>query len=424
MRPEVLVDLERYLERSDAGAARMAAWMIESTDLLIVGCGPAGGVAAREAASRGLRVVVLEKDAVVGSKRVCAAGLRPGFCREFDLPDSLVHCNTPRLALFDPYGDEYAVRFGPGHTSTREELDGTIAARAVTAGAEIRTNALFRELSSEGGRTLVEYADTARGERRRIAARHVFLAQGSTAKLERHPRFAFSGWASGLMTTLQQRWYLARPAAPIAYETLELHYYPARDGRTVVAWMFPKRDHLAIGLGITGKVPGAELREELDEFAARTIRRLAPGIEARVKLEGHLLYGGMPRPTVGADGVSIGGTAAGLVDATNGEGIYEAATSGRMLADFVWRYRDDATRASAAYSRALHDRFYARLARRVKLIEFLSRRPKRFRLLFEQFAAAPRFAELVANERFDRTWADRIFLYAQAARFGARSLLA
>ena len=398
--------------------------MIESTDLLIVGCGPAGGIAAREAASRGMRVVVLEKDAVVGSKRVCAAGLRPGFCAEFDLPASLIHCNTPRLALFDPFGQEHAVRFGPGHTSTREELDGAIAARAVAAGAEIRTNALFRELTVDGDEKIVDYAETALGERRQIRARHVFLAAGSTAKLERLPAFAFSRWSSGLMTTLQQRWYLARPAAPIAYETLELHYYPARDGRLVVAWMFPKRDHLAIGLGITGKVPGADLREELDRFAERTIRRLAPGIEARVKLEGHLLYGGMPRPKVGAEGVSIGGTAAGLVDATNGEGIYEAATSGRMLADIAWRYRGDASRASAAYARALHDRFYARLARRVKLIDFLGRRPERFRLLFRQFAAVPRFAELIANERFDRTWADRIFLYVQAARFGARSLLA
>ncbi len=402
----------------------MAARMIESTDLLIVGCGPAGGVAAREAASRGMRVVVLEKDAVVGSKRVCAAGLRPGFCGEFDLPESLIHCNTPRLALFDPFGEEHAVRFGPGHTSTREELDGTIAARAVAAGAEIRTNALFRDLTVDGEKKIVEYADTTLGDRRRIRARHVFLAAGSTAKLERLPQFAFSGWSAGLMTTLQQRWYLAQPAAPIAYETLELHYYPSRDGRLVVAWMFPKRDHLAIGLGITGKVPGADLRAELDAFADRTIRRLAPGIEARVKLEGHLLYGGMPRPKVGAEGVSIGGTAAGLVDATNGEGIYEAATSGRMLADIAWRYRGDASRASAAYARALHDRFYARLARRVKLIDFLGRRPERFRLLFRQFAAVPRFAELIANERFDRTWADRIFLYAQAARFGARSLLA
>jgi|GEM_PF-450387 len=424
MPPEVLVGRKRYLERSDPGAARMAPTMIESTDLLIVGCGPAGGVAAREAAARGLRVVVLEKDAVVGSKRVCAAGLRPGFCAEFDLPESLVHCNTPRLALFDPFGEEHAVRFGPGHTSTREELDGTIAARAAEAGAEIRTNALFRELLSEGDRTVVEYADTEHGERRRIAARHVFLAQGATAKLERDSRFAFSGWSSGLMTTLQQRWYLAKPAAPIAYETLELHYYRARDGRMVVAWMFPKRDHLAIGLGITGKVPGADLRDELDRFAARTIGRLAPGVEARVKLEGHLLYGGMPRPVVGVDGVTVGGTAAGLVDATNGEGIYEAATSGRMLADLVWRYRDRATHASALYARALRDRFHARLRRRVKLFEFLSRRPERFRLLFEQFAEVPRFAELVANERFDRTWGDRALLYVQAARFGARAFLA
>ena len=232
---------------------------MEQTDLLIIGCGPAGGIAAREAAAAGIQTVVLEKDAVVGQKRVCAAGLRPGFCETFDLPRSLVHCDTSRLALYDESGACHAFCVGPAHTTTREELDGTIGDLARSACADVRVRALFRSLNRDDKQTIVEYADLGSGGRRRIAARAVFFATGATAQLEDLVPFGFASWSSGLLTCYQYRVYLERLAAPIAYETLELHYYRLAGGRQVVAWMFPKRDHMAIGLGVVGKIAGAHL---------------------------------------------------------------------------------------------------------------------------------------------------------------------
>ena len=394
--------------------------MSEDVEFLVVGCGPAGGTAAREAARAGVETVVLDKDAVVGAKRVCAAGLRPGFCEDFDVPRSIVHCDTPRLALFDVDLREYEVFFGPGHTTTREDLDGTIGELAAKEGAHIRTSSLFRSLNRQGDRLIVEYADLRNGERKHITARNVFLAQGSTAKLE-DGEFKYEKWSSGLVTTLQYRVYLDQPATPIAYQTLEMHYFPTQDGRMTVAWMFPKRDHLAIGLGVMGKMPGAQLREELDRFTARVRDRLYPGVGHTIKTEGHLLYGSEPRPAIAAPGAMVGGTAAGLVDATNGEGIFEAAMSGRFAAQAVAQARGTAQSPHTLYEKSVKKRFYRRLRHRAHLMRYLEKRPARYALLFEQLAKSPRFADILQREDHERTMIDRLYLYGQALRFAARA---
>lgn len=212
---------------------------MESTEFLIVGCGPAGGIAAREAARAGVSTVVLERDPVVGAKRVCAAGLRPGFCENFDLPRDIVHCDPPTIACSTANGT-YSFAIGTAHTTTREELDGSIAALARVEGADIRTSTLFRSLQRDGDGIAVEYADYGSGTRRTIRAKHVFLAQGSSARLDAiDPRFGYNGWNAGLITCFQYRVYLEQPAIPITYQTLEMHYYVGTTGRNVIGWMFP-----------------------------------------------------------------------------------------------------------------------------------------------------------------------------------------
>ena len=217
------------------GCANVVA--MESTELLIVGCGPAGGTAAREAARAGVQTLVLERDSVVGEKRVCAAGLRPGFCGDFDLPRSIVHLDPPTITLSTKRGT-YAFDVGPAHTTTREELDGTIAMLARHEGADIRTNSLFRSLEREAGGFVVEYADQKEDTRKKVRARHVLLAQGSSARLDPvDSRFAYPAWNAGLITCFQYRVYPEQPAIAQTYRTLEMHYYATEGGRPVIAYL-------------------------------------------------------------------------------------------------------------------------------------------------------------------------------------------
>jgi flavin-dependent dehydrogenase len=222
---------------------------------------------------------------------------------------------------------------------------------------------------------------------------------------------------------LQYRVYLERPAVPETYETLEMHYYHGLCARPVMAWMFPKRDHLSIGLGVMAKISGAELRRELEAFLATVERRLFPGIGYRIRAEGNLLYGGAPRPRIATDSVMVGGTAAGLVDATTGEGIYEAASSGRLAAGAVAQARSGRVRsAGRTYERGLKAGFYGRLRDRHHLMNFLERKPRRFDVLFEQLVRNPNFSDLIQRDRDEYTPAQWLYIYAQMARFTVKAL--
>lgn len=399
---------------------------MQEVDFLVVGCGPAGGTAAREAARSGVETLVLERDPVIGAKRVCAAGLRPGFCEDFDLPRSILHCDPPVIAVRGLSGRRYDfATAGNAHTTTREELDGTIAAFAAREGARIETQALFRSYVADGERTIVEYADLRSGERKKVRARSVLLAQGSSARFDPGSPLGYETWSAGLITCYQYRVYLDRPAIDETYRTLEMHYYLTKTGRNVIAWMFPKRDHLSIGLGIAGKCSGKELRAELDAFLPTVQERLFPGVTYAIREEGNLLYGGAPRPTISHGNVMVAGTAAGLVDATTGEGIHEAAFSGRLAAQAVADARRGGTqRPAQQYEAALKRVFYGRLRHRHKLMTFLERKPVRFDVLFEQLAHTPRFATMLQRDRNDFSIGEWMYLYAQAALFSIRALRA
>lgn len=402
---------------------REARPTMEDVEFLVVGAGPSGGIAAREAARSGVETLVLERDPIVGAKRVCAGGLRPGFCEMFDVPRSIVECEPPTISLYGLSGRRFDFPIGEALTTTREQLDGTIAAQAIAEGAEIRTSRLFRSYRRDGDATIVEYADLVAGGRHEIRTRNLFLAQGSSARFVEDSTLNYDRWAAGLITCFQYRVYLERHATAETYGTLEMHYYSTRKGRSVIAWMFPKRDHLSIGLGVSGKCSGKELRAELDAFLSGVQARLFPGIGYTIREEGNLLYGGNPRPVISDGGTMVGGTAAGLVDATTGEGIQEAALSGRVAAQAVAdAHFGRIPHAARQYEETLKSILYGRLRHRHKLMAFLESRPKRFDVLFEQLARAPRLASIIQRDRNDFAFAEWVYLIVQGALFSTRAL--
>src|SRR2546430_6710200 len=119
-------------------------------DVIVVGSGPAGGTAARYAARRGLKVLLVDKRKEIGVPVQCGEyvahneEVRSIFPDVEELEDLMAvpyqvrEVDTPVIRIWSPKGRRYEVPF-KGFTVRRDRMDQGIAAQAVSEGAEIMT---------------------------------------------------------------------------------------------------------------------------------------------------------------------------------------------------------------------------------------------------------------------------------------------
>jgi digeranylgeranylglycerophospholipid reductase len=158
---------------------------IEHCDLLIIGGGPAGLIAAREAArdAPDASIVVLERDDAVGTPVRCGEGVGSAGVAEFLDPApagvaaSWVARRITRVVFRAPDGTTVRVAEGDvGYILDRAAFEPAIARQAAAAGADIRvrTEAVGMVLDGSRWRVGVQSAD----DTSEILARIVIAADG------------------------------------------------------------------------------------------------------------------------------------------------------------------------------------------------------------------------------------------------------
>ena len=115
-------------------------------DVIVVGAGPAGGMAALTAAELGLRTALVEEHPAVGTPAHCSGKLQVHAFREFNLPESLILNTLQAGAFYAPNGVVARVRRAvpDSHVVDRAEFDRWLARQAQERGAELLLDTRLR----------------------------------------------------------------------------------------------------------------------------------------------------------------------------------------------------------------------------------------------------------------------------------------
>ncbi len=301
-------------------------------DLLVIGGGPGGAIAAKTAAENGLSVCLIEKRPAIGVPVRCAEGIGEDMIHEFfdELNPKWISAQIKQAVIVAPDSqkvvlDSAIARKEVGYVLDRKIFDRDLIVMAAGAGAEIyvKTRALDAIMTDgvvQGARVWHN------GVEQEVYASIVIAADGVESKFARWcginstvPLRELDTCAQYLMTDIDINTdetviYLGNEIAPGGY-----------------VWIFPKGEGTAnVGIGIMGSKSGEGCRAKdyLDAF----VEEKFPGGK---KIE--LIIGGVsvckPLECTVADGLLIVGDAARLSDPMTGGGIYNAMYSGRLAAE-------------------------------------------------------------------------------------------
>lgn len=319
-------------------------------DIIIVGAGPAGSMAARFAAEQGVSVLMLEKDRDVGYPVRCGEAISKAGVEEFILSDDKwIAAKISKFSFNAPGGSEVIVEFGDaGYVLERRIFDYELARTAAEAGAEILTRAYVNGLLFDDGKVSgVKYE--LNGEQKEVKAKIVIAADGVESRVGR--------WA-GLETHIDFRDMESAvqiTAANIPVDQNTLYFY---FGQAVAPngyfWIFPKGHNKAnIGLGVSGLIGKKKSAQSyLDDFMnkhypnAPLLTKIAGGVPCSITLD-----------KISGPGIMLVGDAARQVNPLSGGGIASGMIGGKIAGIIAGEaIKQNKLDYILSYDKAWHDR--------------------------------------------------------------------
>jgi geranylgeranyl reductase family protein len=292
--------------------------------VICVGCGPAGNLASYLLATKGYRVLMVEKEPLP-RRKACGGGLtgKALACLPYDVSAVLHYVVGEAYVHIGPAGPFHLVDAGLGAMVERSEFDAFMAAKAQLAGATLVCGEEVLRVLPEASQVVLE---TATGS---FSAHVLIGADGANSRVR---QLVFPGYrplhAFGIEATYH--WRPEVPPNPLVCGSAMLDFDAVGRG---YGWIFPKRDHFNAGIYRISK-----------EKQQESLKKLLMRFEQNYPLLGDCAATppvGHPIPVAdGSQPVESGrilliGDAAMLGEAVFGEGIAFALQSGVIAAEWI-----------------------------------------------------------------------------------------
>jgi digeranylgeranylglycerophospholipid reductase len=324
--------------------------MKKEYDVIVVGGGPAGSMAARFAAEQGASVLMLEKDRDIGYPLRSGQALSKAGIEEFIEPnEAFISATIDKFGMIAPDGTEVVLPLEQiGYMLERRVFDYELAKQASSRGVEILTRAYVNGLLFENEKVSgVKYEY--KGEQHELKCKVLIAADGVESRVGR--------WA-GIKTHIDFREMescVQYTVSNIDVDPNTLLFYFGKDvAPEGYFWIFPKRNRSAnIGLGVSGEIGKKKSAQTyLNTFMdkhypdAPILTQIAGGVPSSITLE-----------KISAPGIILVGDAARQVNPLSGGGIVSGMIGGKIGGTVVGEaIKKNDLNHILTYDKAWHDR--------------------------------------------------------------------
>ena len=359
-----------------------------SSDVVVIGAGPAGARTAECLASMGYQTLLLEREKVIGEPVQCTGVVSSECFERYELPEELILRQINSFVLRSPSGR--GVQIKRKHTQAyvldRVELDQELVNRAVTSGVKLYTEVDVTDVGWIEGKAQISCK--VGPNEHQIQAKITVVATGYGSSLSRKLGFSqFDSYVSGSQAIVE------------AEGINEIEVFTGSTlGKGGFGWIVPWRENMAL--------VGLLTREHTVSYMHALIKKLQDQGRIGSILKTYRTRAipvGIPRKSV-ADGILAVGDIVSQAKPTSGGGIHYSMMAADLASTTINEaliYGDHTKRSLAAYETRWHDLLEHELNQGVKLRGLIEQLPDFVIEQLHRMLSFPGAKRLLSSSTFD-----------------------